>query len=53
MLVLDEPVAMYSENLDKSGNFQFNLADSYGIGKDYVIQPAGILKDEHKLEVFH
>lgn len=39
MLIMGEPMEVYTQEIDSTGYFGFMLNDSYGNGKKFVIQP--------------
>jgi hypothetical protein len=39
MLLMGEPLEAYVEETDYTGRFKFGLADSYGFGRKFVLQP--------------
>jgi len=40
MLIMGEPIETYAQETDTSGFFRFELNDSYGIGRKFVMQPS-------------
>ena len=51
MLVMGEPVEAYVQDTDTTGYFKFPLGDSYGLGRKFVIQPAGISSQSRTLKI--
>ncbi|WP_340063193.1 hypothetical protein [Ascidiimonas aurantiaca] len=40
MLMMGEPLEVYTQDIDSTGYFKFALRDSYGNGQKFVIQPS-------------
>ncbi|AZQ59970.1 hypothetical protein EJ994_14615 [Maribacter sp. MJ134] len=42
MLVMGEPMKAYVQETDSLGRFKFTLGESYGLGRNFVIQPTEV-----------
>ena len=53
MLLMGDPIEAYIQKTDSTGSFRFELGDSYGLGRKFVIQPseANIKSDNLKIKI--
>ena len=51
MLLMGDPVEIYTEETDGKGNFSFQLKDSYGLGRKFALQPSNDSYKRNNLKV--
>ncbi|MCR9226800.1 MAG: hypothetical protein NXH90_05235 [Flavobacteriaceae bacterium] len=51
MLLMGDPVEVYTKETDSMGNFSFRLEDSYGLGRKFAIQPSKASNKRGSLKV--
>ncbi len=51
LLLMGEPLEAYTQESDNLGHFKFNLNDSYGLGRKFVIQPTEASNKRGELKI--
>lgn len=51
MLLMGEPLEIYTKETDSVGNFRFQLGDSYGLGRKFVMQHSDASSTSEKLKI--
>jgi|TARA_E500000318_G_scaffold111365_1_gene129707 hypothetical protein len=51
MLVMEDPITIYTTETDSKGSFRFLLEDSYGLGRKFAIQPSDVSNKRGDLKV--